>query len=251
MLEGSAVLSACAWAMAWALDPGPAATDWLDGFAELEAAFAMGLEEMYLGDEDGMHEPAVFGWNALAECRAAAGAALGVAGALDAGGIRVRSEIVARLSAEVVEHDFLNSFIADDLARVVAAAARGEVGSALRDYLRPGSDVDVGDRIDVRARLDEVRCATDPDRVPLGRWPADPDRPLALGQQLAVDEAAAMQLAGGHLFAVNGPPGTGKTTMLRDLIAALVTERAERLAALPAPSDAFMGRARPLEDDAI
>lgn len=240
MLEGSAVLSACAWATARALDPGPGAADWLDGFADLEEEFALRLEEMYLGWEDGVRRPTVLDWTALAECQAAAGAALGVAEVLEVDGIRVRSEIVARRSAEVVEHDFLNSFIADDLARVAGAAARGGVGSALRDYLRPGSELDVGDRVDVRVRLEEVRRATDPDRIPLGRWPASPDHPLALGQQLAVDEAAAMRRTDGNLFAVNGPPGTGKTTMLRDLIAALVTERAERLAALPAPSDAFM-----------
>src|SRR6201999_239284 len=116
-----------------------------------------------------------------------------------------------------------------------------EVGAALRAYLRPSAELDVEGRVDVRTQLDEVRRATDPDRVPLGRWPAGPDRPLALGQQLAVNEAVAMPRAGGHLFAVNGPPGTGKTTMLRDLIAGLVTERAEHLAALADPADAFLG----------
>jgi hypothetical protein len=240
MLEGSAVLSACAWATARALDPGPASAGWLDGFADIEAEFAMQLEEMYLGGEDEPSEAAVLDRDALADCSAAAIDALGVDDVLPVAGIRVRSEIVARRTADTVEHDFLNSFIANDLARVAAAAGAEEVGAALRDYLRPTAELDVDGRIDVRTWLDEVRRATDPDRVPSGRWPASPNRPLALGQQLAVDEAVAMPRDGGHLFAVNGPPGTGKTTMLRDLIAALVTERAERLVALSDPCDAFV-----------
>jgi hypothetical protein len=240
MLESSVVLSACAWATARALDPGPATADWLDGFADLDANFAMQLEEMFLWGEEGVREPTVLDWATLNECRAAAIDALGVDGVLPGEGIRVRSDIVGRRSAEVVEHDFLNSFIASDLARVAAAAGRGEIGSALGHYLRSSADIETGNRVDVRRQPAEVRRATDPDRVPLGRWPAGPDRPLAFGQQLAVNEAVAMPRADGHLFAVNGPPGTGKTTTLRDLIAALVTERAERLAALADPWDAFL-----------
>jgi hypothetical protein len=240
LLQGSVVLSACAWATARASDPGPERAGWLDGFTDLEDDFARQIEELLLVGEKHPGDGVVLNWEALEECRAAAAEALGVKGVLPIGGIRARSDVVARRTADVVDHDFLNSFIADDLARVSDACAAEEIGPALVDYLRPAADLDTASRIDVRSRLDQVRRATDPDRIPFGRWPASPDRPLALGQQLAVNEAVAMPRGGSHLFAVNGPPGTGKTTMLRDLIAALVTERAERLAELADPWDAFL-----------
>jgi energy-coupling factor transporter ATP-binding protein EcfA2 len=56
-------------------------------------------------------------------------------------------------------------------------------------------------------------------------------------QQAAVNLSLDSTKSG--LVAVNGPPGTGKTTLLRDLVAALITSRAEVMAALEDPESAF------------
>lgn len=146
----------------------------------------------------------------------------GTANLLPTTEIRIRSEIVATRKANAADgHDFLNSFIADDLERIADRADRQPVGRLLQEYLRPERELRLSDRIDVRSELSPMLAATAPASVPLGRWPEKVDRPLALGQQLAVSEA----LARGDtnlVIGVNGPPGTGKTTMLRDLIAGLV-----------------------------
>jgi hypothetical protein len=46
-------------------------------------------------------------------------------------------------------------------------------------------------------------------------------------------------LTANGILAVNGPPGTGKTTLLRDVVAAVVSARAEVLASYDNPADAF------------
>ncbi|WP_179121864.1 hypothetical protein [Caldicellulosiruptor bescii] len=41
------------------------------------------------------------------------------------------------------------------------------------------------------------------------------------------------------IFSVNGPPGTGKTTLLKDIIANIITLRALELAKFRSPEELF------------
>lgn len=50
---------------------------------------------------------------------------------------------------------------------------------------------------------------------------------------------SASDLTDGGILAVNGPPGTGKTTLLRDVVANIVTERAKVMATYHDPEQAF------------
>jgi hypothetical protein len=95
-----------------------------------------------------------------------------------------------------------------------------------------------GDRVDVRREPLVVRDGCAPDRTPAGRWPSDD--PLVRSEQFAVNEAIACLGPGAdRVFGVHAPPGTGLAEVFGDLVAAIVTERARRLADLPDPAAAF------------
>lgn len=167
---------------------------------------------------------------------------LGVSDALKPSAIRVRSyQVPADRALEEAETSFLNSFIAEDLANVASQLQQRNAGRTLTSYLTPARFLDSGQRTDVQHDPLVVLDGVAPQTIPGGRWVTNTDRPLAFSQQFAVNEAMAELSGSTGLFAVNGPPGTGKTTMLRDLIAAIVVHRASALAELKRPVDAFSG----------
>ena len=73
-------------------------------------------------------------------------------------------------------------------------------------------------------------------KAPLGKWPSR-FMPVLM-QQIAVNIATDpdMKLP---VFSVNGPPGTGKTTLLKEIIVSNIVEKAILLAEYDNPDDAF------------
>jgi hypothetical protein len=140
----------------------------------------------------------------------------------------------------------LNGFFFDDLERVHTAATKGAFGGGLAAYLGPA--LPEGKRIDLLADGQRGAVAfSAPTMLPLGKWPSrgtDPEAPeakhiLSLMQQVAVNAAFDVLSDNAGLFSVNGPPGTGKSTLLRDVIAQVVVERATAMSGFAKPADAF------------
>ena len=165
---------------------------------------------------------------------------LGVASLLEPCGLRVRSYQAPPVGgSDEPAGALLGSSFDTDLAQVADALRAGNTGAPLAAFLR-GSVEDSqddrdgqGTRIDVRRQPLVVRDGISPSRIPPGRWVAD--SPLARSEQFAVNEI----IRSPGLFAVHAPPGTGTVPVFSDLIAAIVVERARRLAELPSPAAAF------------
>lgn len=134
--------------------------------------------------------------------------------------------------------DFLNSFYLNDLDRLIEQADQNQsLGRALDCYLGPA--VDQHSRCDILRDPQAMQQCLSPTKLTAGRWPGNPEHHLMLAQQAAVGEIVAQLSNSAGLVAVNGPPGTGKTTLLRDVIADVVVQRARALASLDAPQQVF------------
>jgi hypothetical protein len=148
--------------------------------------------------------------------------------------VHVRVPIRGRFF-EPPEPELLNSFFLEDLDRVRRALVTGDAGAALRTYLTGHPPRPRRDAAREQAVLDE---AIAPGRVPLARWPVRGRHPLVMMQQAAVNHAVR-ELEDSGIVGVNGPPGTGKTTLLRDVVAKAVLDRSIALAAFDDPQEAF------------
>lgn len=141
-----------------------------------------------------------------------------------------RPKIDANKIPEVkTDDEILNSFFIKDLNKVLNSGLSG-CSQALVQYVKRTHTFE---KWDVRSNLVKTLTELNPTAFPQGTWPSA--HPLAFSQQMAVNAIWSRLGDSNGLFAVNGPPGTGKTTLLRDLISAVIVKRANILKDLKQP----------------
>lgn len=134
--------------------------------------------------------------------------------------------------------DILNSFFIEDIEKAIAEVKKGITSGPLYRYLCPTPDESKIDVYSFEGR-EKILRALHPLRMNRGHWFDDPNHTMSLMQQFAINKAIETKEKN-PLIAVNGPPGTGKTTLLRDLFAQTLVARASVLAGLEKASDAFL-----------
>lgn len=91
------------------------------------------------------------------------------------------------------------------------------------------------DRIEIDKDVTQMKKWVSPEKYPLGKWPSIYSPSLM--QQIAINIGISNEE---YIFSVNGPPGTGKTTLLKEIIASNIVERSLLLSEYKKPDDAFI-----------
>ena len=135
-------------------------------------------------------------------------------------------------------NDLKSSFFLDDLQLVLQHIDTLRDNDKVLSYINSlNQDIE---HYDLLKDTDQMRKWYNPKVLPFGRWPSKFN--LSFMQQIAVNIAKENPK---DLFSVNGPPGTGKTTLLKDIIANNIVERAAKFCESNHVNDIFkkvMGR---------
>jgi hypothetical protein len=150
---------------------------------------------------------------------------------------------------------FLNSYYIQDLDTLIRHPQH--LGAPLRRLLAPQvhpaspqtqpepSQIHTAarqDLLDPRNLLTHIH----PRSLPPGRWPANPAHGLYSAQLAALNITLSSDIP---IIGINGPPGTGKTTLLREVIAHVIVTRAKRLLKAD-PDNLFSAKRLPIHEKA-
>ena len=118
-------------------------------------------------------------------------------------------------------NDLKSSFFLDDLQLVLQNIDTLKNNDKVLSYINSlNQDIE---HYDLLKDTKQMRKWYNPKVLPYGRWPSKFN--LSFMQQIAVNIAKENPK---DVFSVNGPPGTGKTTLLKDIIASNIVERAAK-----------------------
>ncbi len=126
------------------------------------------------------------------------------------------------------DSEISNSMIADDLIYIANEVEFKDNNSALMYYLNNNYESLYKDNLRVDVINDKKALAENfnPEFFPNAAWPISDGNSLVLSQQFAVNRIFKDLTDSNGIFSVNGPPGTGKTTLLKDVIANIIYLRA-------------------------
>lgn len=114
---------------------------------------------------------------------------------------------------------FQNDFYTEDLEKIEKNITEN---SFLSDIIYP--KLDRKDCYKVDDDIDFLKEVTLPKNMPLGKWPSKYNPSLM--QDVAINICTSEEYIP-NVFSVNGPPGTGKTTLLKEIIADTIVKKAE------------------------
>lgn len=142
---------------------------------------------------------------------------------------------VERISIEDKNDLKFNSSYLEDLEIVLRSINNGHEGP-ICEYLKGiGNNLrkDVDKDFNVKNKCLSIK------NIPLGRWPSNVKHRLTTMQQVAVNLLISPE-SQNKIRSVNGPPGTGKTTLLKDLFSQVIIQRAIQMCTLKKPQDGFI-----------
>lgn len=138
-------------------------------------------------------------------------------------------------ASEKIQHEssFMNSFLLSDLELV----ENNHNNQLVEDYIKILNNENIKNQINIRdakTNSEEIKDILSYKKMPMAKWPGKFSP--ALMQQIAINYVCSGEYP---LFSVNGPPGTGKTTLLKEIIAQKIYETAFSISHFENSEDAF------------